>query len=109
MINKYITNTCLIIFALIGPISLPAGGIQRSLINDLDIDNSNEIVLNINKFVYYFPENDSKKIGSLSVGTSASILRYWISSENDRWMRVEISKNIFINNPHQPLKGWIKI
>ena len=31
MINNLLKNICLIIFALIGPITLPAGGIQKSL------------------------------------------------------------------------------
>ena len=112
MINNYIKNICLIVFALIGPISLPAGGIQRTLnknLNNLVIDNSNEIVLNSNSYMYSYPEKNSKKICSLNIGTSASILRYWIASEDEKWIRVELSKSIFINNITRPLKGWIKI
>ena len=107
MINNYIKNICLIIFALVGPISLPAGGIQRS-IADLK-DKSNEIIINSNKYIYFFPEKNSKKLSHISIGTSASILRYWIDSDNKRWIRVEFSKSIFNNNLYQPLKGWMKI
>ena len=109
MINNYIKNICLIIFALVGPVSLPAGGIQRTLSTSLDVDNTNEIILNSNKYLYYYPEKNSKKLSSVTVGTSASILRYWIVSEDERWIRVELSKSIFINNLGQPLKGWMKI
>ena len=109
MINNYIKNICLIIFALVGPVSLPAGGIQRSISTSLDVDNTNEIILNSNKYLYYYPEKNSKKLSSVTVGTSASILRYWIVSEDERWIRVELSKSIFINNLGQPLKGWMKI
>ena len=109
MINNYIKNICLIIFALVGPVSLPAGGIQRSISTSLDIDNTNEIILNSNNYLYYYPEKNSKKLSSVTVGTSASILRYWIVSEDERWIRVELSKSIFINNLGQPLKGWMKI
>ena len=49
MINNYIKNICLIVFALVAPISLPAGGIQRS-ITDLN-DKSNEIIINSNKYM----------------------------------------------------------
>ncbi len=45
----------------------------------------------------------------ISIGASASILRYWIDSDNKRWIRVEFSKSIFNNNLTQPLKGWMKI
>ena len=106
MINNYIKNICLIVFALVGPISLPAGGIQRS-ITDLDYK-TNEIIINSNKYIYFYPEKNSKKLSLISKGTSASILRYWIDSDDKRWMRVELSKSIF-NNLCQPLKGWVKI
>ena len=107
MINNYIKNICLIIFALVGPISLPAGGIQRS-INDLNYK-SNEIIINSNKHIYFYPEKNSKKLSPIRIGTSAYILRYWIDSDDKRWIRVEFSKSIFNNNLYQPLKGWMKI
>ena len=107
MINNYIKNICLIVFALVGPISLPAGGIQRS-ITDLD-GKANEIIINSNKYIYFYPEKNSKKLSLISKGTSASILRYWIDSDDKKWIRVEFSKSIFNNNLCQPLKGWMKI
>lgn len=107
MINNYIKNICLIVFALVGPISLPAGGIQRS-INDLN-NKSNEIIINSNKYLYFYPEKNSKKLASVSIGTTASILRYWIDSDEKKWIRVEFSKSIFNTNFSQPLKGWMKI
>ena len=109
MINNYIKNICLIIFALVGPVSLPAGGIQRTISTSLDVDNTNEIILNSNNYLYYYPEKNSKKLSSVTVGTSASILRYWIDSDDERWIRVEFSKSIFNNDFSQPLKGWMKI
>ena len=108
MINNYIKNICLIVFALVGPISLPAGGIQRS-ITDLINDQSNEIIINSNKYIYFYPEKNSKKLSPIRIGTSAYILRYWIDSDDKRWIRVEFSKSIFNNNLCQPLKGWMKI
>ncbi len=107
MINHYIKNICLIVFALACPISLPAGGIQRSININLN-DKSNEIIINSNKYMYFYPEKNSKKLSSLSIGSSASILRYWIDSDDERWIRVELSKSIF-DNLDQPLKGWMKI
>ena len=108
MINNYIKNICLIVFALVGPISLPAGGIQRSININFN-DKSNEIIINSNKYLYFYPEKNSKTLSSISIGTSASILRYWIDSDEDGWIRVELSKSIFNNNLDQPLKGWIAI
>ena len=106
--NNCIKNICLIVFALVGPISLPAGGIQRS-ITDLINDQSNEIIIHSNKYLYFYPEKNSKKLSSISIGTSASILRYWIDSDDGRWIRVELSKSIFNNKIGKPLKGWMTI
>ena len=71
--NNCIKNICLIVFALVGPISLPAGGIQRS-ITDLINDQSNEIIINSNKYIYFYPEKSSKKLSRISVGTSLSLI-----------------------------------
>ena len=46
MMKNMIKNICLIGFALIGPITLPAGGIQRNLYEYKTLNNSKEIILN---------------------------------------------------------------
>tara|TARA_B100000212_G_scaffold183746_1_gene138479 strand:+ start:159 stop:488 length:330 start_codon:yes stop_codon:yes gene_type:complete len=109
MINNYIKNIFLIIFALVGPISLPAGGIQRSINTNQNSERFHEIIINSNRYMYSYPEKNSKKLSFLKIGTSASILRYWIASDNQKWIRVELYKSIFINNQGQPVKGWMKI
>ena len=50
MINNVLKNFCLITFALIAPITLPAGGIQKSLNQNKFPKNTNEIILNSKKF-----------------------------------------------------------
>ena len=45
MINNVIKNFCLITFALIAPITLPAGGIQKSLNHNTFTKNTKEIIL----------------------------------------------------------------
>ena len=47
MINNLLKNFCLITFALIAPITLPAGGIQKSLNQNKFPNNSNEIRLRV--------------------------------------------------------------
>ena len=48
MIHNLLKNFCLITFALIAPITLPAGGIQKSLHQNMFSDNTNEIILSSN-------------------------------------------------------------
>ena len=44
MINNFLKNSCLIIFALVAPITLPAGGIQKSLNQDKFPNKTKEII-----------------------------------------------------------------
>ncbi len=109
MINSLIKNFCLITFALIAPITLPAGGIQKKL-NHYNFDNNiKEIILIANTSLYSFPETNSKELLVLDMGTSLSILRNWIVSENEIWYRVELSSNKLLDDPNKITKGWIKM
>ena len=105
MINSFLKNFCLITFALIAPITLPAGGIQKK-INHYNFDNNTkEIILISNTSLYSFPEANSKELLVLDMGTSLSILRNWIVSENEIWYRVELSSNKLLDDPNKLQKA----
>ena len=109
MINNVLKNFCLITFALIAPITLPAGGIQKSLSQDEFLHNTTEIILSSNIYLYSSPEIHAKELLVLDVGTNLSVLRNWKVSENETWVRVELPSNKFIDDPNKILKGWIKM
>jgi hypothetical protein len=109
MINSFLKNFCLITFALIAPVTLPAGGIQKK-INHYNFDNnSKEIILISNTSLYSFPETNSKELLVLDIGTSLSIVRSWIVSESEIWFRVELPSNKLLDDPNKIKKGWIKM
>ena len=107
--KNIIKNICLIGFALIGPISLPAGGIQSNFVQYKILNNSKEIILNENCSLYAFPKINATKLMVLNSGSSLSILQKWVVNERDIWARVELSTNRFIEDPNITKKGWIKI
>ena len=109
MINNFIKNFCLITFALIAPITLPAGGIQKSLNHNKFPNNTHEIILSSNMSLYSYPEIDAKKLCRLNIGTTLSILRNWKVSESEIWFRVELASNKLLDDPNMITKGWIKI
>ncbi len=109
MMKNAIKNICLIGFALIGPISLPAGGIQRNLNEYNILNNSKEIILNANCSLYTFPKINAKKLLVLDTGSSLSVLQKWVVNEDDTWVRVELLTNRFIEHPYKAKRGWIKI
>ncbi len=109
MINNLLKNFCLIIFALIAPITLPAGGIQKSLNQNKFSNNTNEIILSSNTPLYSFPKIHANQLLVLDTGTTLSILRNWKVSESETWVRVELASNKVLDNPNKILKGWIKM
>ncbi len=109
MINNVLKNFCLITFALIAPITLPAGGIQKSLNQNNFLFNTNEIILCSNTSLYSCPEIYAKELLVLDIGTTLSVLRNWKVSKNETWVRVELSSNKFLDDPNKILKGWIKM
>ena len=109
MIYNVLKNFCLITFALIAPITLPAGGIQKSLHQNKFPNNTNEIILSSNTSLYSCPKIFAKELLVLDVGTTLTVLRNWKVSKNETWVRVELSSNKFLDNPNKILKGWIKM
>ena len=109
MIKTLLKNLCLITFALIAPITLPAGGIQKSLNQNKFPNNTNEIVLSSNTYLYSFPEIHAKELLVLEVGTTLSVLRNWQVSESEIWFRVELASNKVLDGPNNITKGWIKM
>ncbi len=109
MINNVLKNFCLITFALIAPITLPAGGIQKSLNQNKFPNNINEIILSSNTSLYSCPEIYAKELLVLDVGTNLTVLQNWKVSENETWVRVELASNKFLDDPNKILKGWIKM
>ena len=109
MINELLKNFCLITFALIAPITLPAGGIQKSLNQNKYPDNPQEIILSSNTSLYCYPEIQAKELCVLNMGTPLSVLRNWQVNESEIWVRVELASNKLLDDPNIITKGWIKM
>ena len=109
MINNVLKNFCLITFALIAPITLPAGGIQKSLNHNKSSNNIREITISSNTSLYSFPGFHVKELLVLDIGTTLSVLRKWKVSESEIWARVELASNNLLDHPNKIKKGWIKM
>ena len=109
MINDLLKNFCLITFALIAPITLPAGGIQKSLNQNKFFNKTREITLSSNTFLYSFPEINSGELLVLDIGTTLSVLRTWKVNQSEIWVRVELASSKLLDDPNKIKKGWIKM
>ena len=83
--------------------------IQKSLNQNKFPNNTNEIILSSNTYLYSFPEINAKELLVLEVGTNLSVLRNWQVSESEIWVRVELASNKFLDDPNKITKGWIKM
>ena len=109
MKNNLLKNICLIIFALIAPVTLPAGGIQKSLNQYRFLKNTKEITLGSETSLYSFPELNAKKLMVLDSGSSITILRNWKVNKTEVWVRVELASNMILEDPNKITKGWMKM
>ena len=109
MIKNLLKNFCLITFALIAPVTLPAGGIQKSLNQDKFLHNTNEIILSSHTSLYSFPDINAQQLSVLDIGTNLSVLHNWKVNESEIWVRVELASNKFLDDPNKISKGWIKM
>ena len=109
MINNLLKNFCLITFALIAPITLPAGGIQKSLNQNKFLNKTKEIILSSNTSLYSYPGIHARELLSLDIGATLSILRNWKSNDSEIWVRVELASNKLLDDPNKITKGWIKM
>ena len=109
MMKNLLKNICLIIFALVGPITLPAGGIQKSLNQYKFFNNTKEIILVSDTSLYSYPETSAKKLMILDSGTSITFLRNWKVNKREIWVRVKLASNKIFDDPNKITKGWIKM
>ncbi len=109
MMNNLLKNFCLITFALIAPITLPAGGIQKSLNQNNFLNKTKEIILTSNTALYSFPELNSRELLVLDKGITLLVLRNWKVSQNETWVRVKLASNRLLDDPNKITKGWIKM
>ena len=109
MMNNFLKNICLITFALIAPITLPAGGIQKSLSHNKSPNNAKEITISSNTSLYSFPEINAKELLVLDIGTTLSVLRNWKVSKSEIWVMVKLASNKLLDDPNMTTKGWIKM
>ena len=109
MINSVLKNFCLITFALIAPITLPAGGIQKSLNQNKFPHDTKEIILSSNTSLYSSPEIYAKELLVVNRGTNLSVLPRWKARDSKIWVRVELPSNKLLDDPNMITKGWLKM
>ena len=109
-INTFFSWSILLSFALLGPVSLPAGGPnQISNCKKNNSDKTESIVLTKICKVYSSPLANSFFLRDIEIGMPFKVLRIWKSTDGSSWLRVKVTSLDFLDDKLKPKRGWIKL
>ena len=101
---------CLLSFALIAPIALPAGGANKTQLKLINRKEAYICVAGESCFLYPFPSESAESYKNLDLGTSLRVIRLWQNTDGSNWLQVQLSQNSFFNAPGlRPSRGWINV
>ena len=101
---------CLLSFALIAPIALPAGGANKTQLKLINRKEADICVAGDSCFLYPFPSESAEPYNNVDLGTSLRIIRLWQNTDGSNWLQVQLSQNSFFNAPGlMPSRGWINV
>ena len=101
---------CLLSFALIAPIALPAGGAIKTQYKFINRKEPDICFAGDSCFLYPFPLESAEPYSNVDLGTSLRIIRLWQNTDGSNWFQVQLSQNSFFNAPGlMPSRGWINV
>ena len=99
---------CLLSFALVAPIALPAGGATNAQFKLINRKEADICVAGDSCFLYPFPSQSAESYKNVDLGTSLRVIRLWQNTDGSNWLQVQLSQNSFFNAPGlRPSRGWI--
>ena len=107
LINTFILWTWLLFVSLVIPITLPAGGGQKSIIQHRE-NNIKAPLIALKEFnLLASASDDSSILTRLKAGTPVKVLKVWNSTNNGQWLLV----NVISQNYNQLFdkRGWVQI
>ena len=107
LIGTFIVWIWLLGIALIVPTTLPAGGAQKSNIQQRE-NNMTSPIIALKEFnLLSSPSNNSPSLTRVKLGTPVNIIKIWESNDNKKWLLV----NVLSQDSYQLFykKGWVNI
>ena len=105
--NNIILWIWLLSVSLLIPITLPVGGLKKTIIEQREDSNSSPIIaLNEFKLLSTITENPLV-LARVKAGTPVNVLKEWNSSESGQWLLVDVltesSSHFFLK------RGWVRL
>ena len=107
LISTFIIWIWLLGISLVVPTSLPAGGSQKSNIHHRE-NNIGSPLIAVNDFnLFSSASNNSSILTRVHTGTPVSVLKVWDSTENGKWLLVNVMSQDFYQLFYK--RGWVNI
>tara|TARA_B100001250_G_C19223213_1_gene538919 strand:- start:152 stop:490 length:339 start_codon:yes stop_codon:yes gene_type:complete len=107
LIGTFILWIWLLGIALVVPTTLPAGGAQKSNIQHRE-KNIRSPLIALKEFnLLSSASNNASVLTSVKVGTPVNIMKVWNSTDNGKWLLVNVISQDFYQFFY--IKGWVNI
>ena len=106
LISTFIIWTWLLGISLVVPTSLPAGGFQKSIVQQTNNIGSPLIALKDFKLLSS-ASNDSSIVTRVKVGTPVNVLKVWDSADSGQWLLINVLSQNFDQVFYK--RGWVNI
>ena len=107
LISTFIVWTWLLGIALVVPTTLPAGGAQKSNIQQRKNNVSSPIIALKEFNLLSSPSDYSSVLAKIKTGTPVNIMKVWDSKESGKWLLVNVISEDFYQFFYK--KGWVNI
>ena len=106
-ISTFIVWVWLLGIALVVPATLPAGGAQKSNIQQRKTNISSPIIALKEFNLLSSASNNSSVLTKVEAGTPVNIMKVWDSKDNEKWLLVNVISQDFYQFFYK--KGWVNI
>ncbi|MBW3042861.1 SH3 domain-containing protein [Prochlorococcus marinus] len=107
LISTFIVWTWLLGISLVVPTTLPAGGAQKSIIQQSE-NNLGSPLISLREFnLLSSASYNSSILTSVKPGTPVNILKVWDGKENGKWLLVSVITQNFCQLFYK--RGWVNI
>tara|TARA_B100000579_G_scaffold369735_1_gene331349 strand:- start:1783 stop:2121 length:339 start_codon:yes stop_codon:yes gene_type:complete len=107
LIGTFIVWTWLLGIALIAPTTLPAGGAQKSYIQQRKNDISSPIIALKEFNLLSSATKNSSVLTRVKAGTPVNVMKVWDSHNSGKWLLVNVLSQDYYHSFYQ--KGWVNI
>jgi len=107
LISTFIIWVWLLGISLIVPTSLPAGGSQKSTIQQREINTGSPLIALKDFNLLSSASHNTTILTKVQAGTPVKVLKVWDDNDTEKWLLVNVISQNFYQLFHK--RGWVNI